>query len=151
LGIGLEFSQLRNDNLSSHRTLRQDVVNWFPSASLHLDLPAEQTLSAGYSGNTIQPGITQLQPVNDLTNPLIILSGNPDLKPSFMHQANIEFRKIDLETRRSFQIAVNGTYTERKIVSSTAYGDGGVQTQRWINASGDWNISGNAAYGFSFG
>src|SRR5690606_21824564 len=69
-----------------------NVINYAPMAQLNYRWSRTNNLRIRYFGNTDQPSVQQLSPVVDVSDPLNISYGNPDLKPSFQHRLNIRYQ-----------------------------------------------------------
>jgi hypothetical protein len=69
------------------------LLPWHSSITLE---PYSQSPSAVW-GRTEQPSVTQLSPVIDVSDPLNIRYGNPDLKPSFQHRFNVRYQRSNPE------------------------------------------------------
>lgn len=121
---------------------KQSVINYSPTAQLTYRWSRTHNLRIRYFGDTDQPSLEQLSPVVDVTNPLNISYGNPDLKPSFEHRLNIRYMLSNPEKASSFNAFINGGYMTNDIVSST-FTD--IQTGRkettYENVAGNWNIN----------
>jgi hypothetical protein len=94
-GIGSGVSAIRLgltdvDN-SSHNTYH--FFNITPQANLNLTPRPQFNIGINYRGNTIQPTISQLQPLRDNTDPLNEFKGNPDLKVGFTHSINLNLNE----------------------------------------------------------
>lgn len=61
-----------------------------PTLNARLKFSKQHTLRLRYRGNTTQPDMTDLFTLTDNSNPLNIREGNPDLKPSFTNNVNID-------------------------------------------------------------
>src|SRR6185369_1986251 len=59
--------------------------NLLPNARFQYNFSKFKSFSVNYNTYTTQPSMSQLQPVPDVTNPLNIREGNPDLKQEFTH------------------------------------------------------------------
>ncbi|MES2703749.1 MAG: TonB-dependent receptor [Bacteroidota bacterium] len=70
-------------------TFHNSFFNFFPSAFITYQLPAQQSIYLNYSRRTNRPGFMQLLPFVDLSNPSTVSRGNPGLIPEFIN--NIEF------------------------------------------------------------
>lgn len=86
-----------------------------PSLSFHKDFGTGKRLSLRYSTDANAPGAVQMLPVKDYRNPLFRTVGNPDLKPEYVHSADINYNHFDQFTMTSFYIFLNGRYTVNKI------------------------------------
>src|SRR5690606_10041514 len=63
-----------------------------PSASLRLDVAEGANLSLSYRPSTATPGARQLRDVVDDANPLLVSTGNPDLRTSTSHRVDLRLR-----------------------------------------------------------
>src|SRR6185436_4092378 len=59
--------------------------NLLPNARFQYNFSKFKSISLTYQTNVNQPTMAQLQPVPDVSNPLNIRDGNPDLKQEFSH------------------------------------------------------------------
>lgn len=125
----------------------QNVVNYAPMAQFNYHWSRTQNLRVRYYGNTDQPSVTQLSPVVDVSDPLNIRYGNPDLKPSFRHRFNIRYRTSNPEKASSFSAYANMDYLTNDIVSST-FTDltTGRRETTYENVAGNWNANGRIMF-----
>ena len=123
LSIGLN---LQNSKLESQRvfptasTVDQSFTNLLPNAMWRKKLSNYSNIRVFYRASTNFPSVTQLQDVVNLSNPLRVSSGNPDLKQSFTHFLSGRYTYTNSKTSRSFFANVflqaandyisNGTY-----------------------------------------
>lgn len=123
--------------------LSQDVINYAPMAQFNYRWSRQKNLRINYSGSTSQPSVTQLSPVVDISDPLNITYGNPDLKPSFNHRLNIRYMNFVPEKSSSITFFGNGGYTFNDIVSSTFTDrETGRKETTYKNVDGNWNANG---------
>lgn len=113
----------------------------FPSAHLMYEAPGKNFISAGYSYRTNRPGIWQLEPYITYEDYYTKMTGNPDIKPEYIHSAEVGYRKTIAEENT---ISVTGYYRHRKGVRErvrVAY-EPGVTLDSLINAGNDrtWGI-----------
>lgn len=138
LGVGFEPSTIKGKMLinDTMRYPKRDVVNFSPMASFNYTFSKNSRFSMQYRGQANQPDITQLQPIEDNSNPLLITKGNPNLKPEFYNSINMNFNSMDMTNYTN--IFVNGqiSNTMNKITSMNTYGKGGVQTSVPVNVNG---------------
>jgi hypothetical protein len=82
--------------------------------------------------------------VPDNSNPLYVELGNPDLRPSFFHNVNIQVR----ETKGSnyWFTGLNFNTTQNQIVNQTWFDDVGRQISEPVNVNGNLGMSGNLQY-----
>ena len=113
----------------------------FPSAHLMYEAPGNNFISAGYSYRTNRPGIWQLEPYITYEDYYTKMTGNPDIKPEYIHSAEVGYRKTIAEENT---ISVTGYYRHRKGVRErvrVAY-EPGVTLDSLINAGNDrtWGV-----------
>lgn len=121
----------------------QNVVNYAPMAQFNYRWSRTQNLRVRYYGNTDQPSVTQLSPVVDVSDPLNIQYGNPNLKPSFRHRFNVRYRSSNPEKASSFSAYANMDYMTNDIVSSTFTDlNTGRRETTYENVAGNWNVNG---------
>jgi len=118
-------------------------INYAPSAQFNYRWSRQNNLRIRYSGITSQPSVTQLSPVKDVSNPLNVTYGNPDLKPSFSHQLNIRYMNFMPQQKSSINFFGNASYTLNDIVSSTSTDVfTGQKETTYKNVNGNWNANG---------
>ena len=119
------------------------VYNWAPFMWLTYKVGKQTSLRMWYNGRTEQPTIAQLQPVPDISNPLNIVMGNPDLDPSFTHRLRLRFSDYDTNTQRSIMAHLRANYTMNSIISATQYNsETGGRVTTYENVDGVWNVNG---------
>lgn len=124
-------------------TIKQNVVNFSPSAQFRFNFSQRNNLRVDYDGRTNQPSMTQLQPVPNYTNPTNTVIGNPDLKPSYTNTMNLRYQFFLPESQTALMISAGGNYGINDIVNYIvySYADRGKRTTTYENLSG--NYSGN--------
>lgn len=121
----------------------RDVVNYAPMAQFNYRWTRQHNLRLRYFGNTDQPSVTQLSPVVDVSNPLNITYGNPDLNPSFEHRLNLRYQNFNPEKNRSMGFFGDIRYLTNDIVSSTMTDrETGRRETTYENVAGNWNANG---------
>lgn len=148
LGIAAQKTLLQSNNLSKNSIVEQDFTNLFPTASFNYQFARSKNLRIMYRGRTEQPGVTQLQPIRDVSNPLYQTEGNPFLKQEYTNNVAINYNFFDMVKFRNFFFRVNFLNTYNKIVNSISLIDTGVQLSRPVNANGAYNVNGNFNVGF---
>jgi hypothetical protein len=126
---------------------RQDVINYAPMAQFNYRWSRTNNLRLRYWGNTDQPSVTQLSPVVDVSDPLNVSYGNPDLKPSFQHRLDVRYQRSNPEKASSMSAFLNGSYMTNDIVSATITDvSTGRKESTYRNVSGNWNVDGRAVF-----
>lgn len=98
------------------------------------------SFGADYMGRSSQPTMAQLQPVADMSDPLRIIIGNPNLKPSFSHFIGLRFNNFNTEAQRSIMAMGHIQITQNSVASRSAYDPNtGGSTTTYENVNGSWN------------
>ncbi|MBS1526086.1 MAG: TonB-dependent receptor [Bacteroidetes bacterium] len=79
-GLRLEHTALSADFISSNVTTAPSYNNFIPSVSIQRNFKSS-SLNFGFTQRIQRPGIFQLNPFVDRSNPTFINTGNPQLKP----------------------------------------------------------------------
>lgn len=147
-GTGVQFGKLASDNLSKDIHLTQDYVNLYPTASMSYKFSRTRRLRFNYRGRTSQPSVQQLQPVVDNSNPLNIVTGNPNLKQEFNHSLRLRYSNFDRENAKTFFATINGTLIENTISNAIYRLPNGGDSTMPVNLSGFYQVSGYLNWGF---
>ena len=151
LGGSVQFAALEshvfNNGSTKDSVITRNYINFNPNANFNYTPKAGQNLRFNYRGRTNQPSTTQLQNVQDVSNPQSIKTGNPDLKQEFAHNLNMGYNKFVLATFSFIAFNVNGSFTQNKIVNSIDTLGRGVQLTRPVNLNGAHNASVFFTYG----
>ncbi|MCC8117531.1 MAG: outer membrane beta-barrel protein [Bacteroidales bacterium] len=127
------------------------VWNYAPYMRYRWKMSNTRSMHIDYNGRSSQPSMTQLQPVADMSNPLNIVQGNPDLKPSFTHNLMGRFQDFQPEAQRAIMAMLRASMTQNSIVSRTTFNsETGGQYTTYENVNGVFNINGFAMISFPF-
>ena len=120
----------------------QSVINFAPMAQFNYLWSRQKNLRLNYYGRTNQPTATQLSSVKDVSNPLNISYGNPDLKPSFNHSLRVRFRNFNPEKNSAYMFWAGAGFTVNDIVSWTMTDrETGKRESTYENVNGNWNAN----------
>jgi hypothetical protein len=118
-GGGIQWADLVSINTSRKTTIDQSFINFFPNANFSFNKSRTESFRFNYRGNTNQPNATQLQPVFDITNPLNVRGGNPNLKQEFRHFFNLFYNKFNFMNFKTVFASLNFSLTQNRIANST--------------------------------
>ena len=116
------------------RDTTYNVVNFAPSARLDYRFSDTKFLSIWYQGKTGQPSLSQLLPIADNSNPLIVTEGNDRLNPSFNHDLSIDYRTNNKKNMSWFGLMADASYTKDNIINQKVYTDDGVLHNKYVNS-----------------
>ena len=124
------------------------VFNFAPNIDFRMRFSKVSQLRVTYRGRSSQPGMENLLPVTDDSNPLNVRVGNPDLKPAFSHNLRLFYNNYVPDKQRGIFSHAFFQMTQNSISSSRVYNDatgGWTTTPRNIN--GNWSAFG--MFGFN--
>ena len=124
------------------------VFNFAPNIDFRMRFSKVSQLRVTYRGRSSQPGMENLLPVTDDSNPLNVRVGNPDLKPAFSHNVRLFYNNYVPDKQRGIFSHAFFQMTQNSISSSRVYNDatgGWTTTPRNIN--GNWSAFG--MFGFN--
>jgi hypothetical protein len=131
-----------NDSLISKR-----FSNFLPNANFRYNFSRFKRLSIDYSASTRQPGISQLQPIPDISNPLNIREGNPNLKQEYTHNIRGNLNLMVPYKNRNLFLFFRVQATNNKIVNYDSLNlNNGIRTTRPVNVNGVYNINTEISY-----
>lgn len=94
-----------------------NVVN--PTVRLDYIFSRSKKLEIDYDTRTNAPSIGQLQDVIDVSNPLQLRTGNPDLDQTFSHRIRTRYRSNNRETDQSFFLYMSSSINNNYITNNT--------------------------------
>lgn len=148
VSAGVQFGQQARMNETKHLSTSPQYINLYPTASLFYKFSNSKNLRIRYSGRTVQPSISQLQPVLNNANQLNIIDGNPDLKQSFVNSINLRYSAVERASNRNMFAMLNASQTNNAIVNAITQLNNGGQYTHPINMNGTYSLNGFFVYGF---
>ncbi len=170
-GIRLEHTMNDFKLTNSNRTYKTDYLDFFPSLNLTQKLGNTNEFQIGYARRINRPRAWDLNPFVDYSDPLNLRTGNPELKPEYIHSLEASYIKYlpfaSLTTTVYFKSAsdvinrfgsIDSTgvsiMTFKNIAKSNSYGFEFIfqgALQKWWTAIGSFSyfrtdISGNDGY-----
>jgi len=148
IGADLQHAKLSSLLQGKNTPINQTFFNILPNAQIQIGKNRYRNFRIFYNGNTQNPSITQLQPIEDPSDPLNITRGNPNLKQSFTNNFRLNYNVFDPYTQKSFFINANIRQTFNAIVNSDSIFRNGARLTTYENANGVYNASLNGNMGF---
>ena len=126
---------------STHRT----SLNIIPIARAEYRWSRQKRLFVNYSGNAQEPSFDQIQDVPDVTNPLNVVYGNPNLKAQFRHSISGGFNNYITNSKLNLSLNLQATKTDNKVVRNTVEIDPTRNSREtyFMNADGDYSLNTN--------
>ncbi|MDE6330825.1 MAG: outer membrane beta-barrel protein [Muribaculaceae bacterium] len=118
------------------------VWNVSPYANVRWKIAERSSIRARYRARTALPSMTQLQPVADVSDPLNIIQGNPDLNPTFTQTVGIFFNNYTPASQQAITAMVNASYSLNSVAARTVTDPlTGGRTTTYTNVDGNLNLS----------
>ena len=143
-GVQLMGAMQKSDDLLN--PARNITTSWLwspaPYARFRYKFTKTRSLSLDYRASADQPSVSQLQAVPDVSNPMRISVGNPNLKATFSHRINFRFNDFNSEAQRSWMINARFNYTKNNVSAVTISDQNtGKSASTYTNLDGSWNAS----------
>ncbi|SKB41213.1 outer membrane beta-barrel protein [Daejeonella lutea] len=129
-GLQLTSIILKNSFLKS-MPINQNFFYFNPSL-----YGSYKTLEVAYSTSVLEPQILDLQPVSDNTNPLFIITGNPNLKPTLNHSFSAYHGKYLQKITLNYSLSLSHNVEQNSIIRDRTISNEGIQTVRPVNTNG---------------
>jgi len=142
--------QIENLNLITSLIVDQNVANFLPSIDYEFKPSMSKRFGINYSTQSTLPSITDLQPVPDNTNPNRIQEGNPNLKPNYEHNLNMNFNTWQALSGRYLWSGLYATYTDNAFANSSSFDAFGRSFSQTINVDGNADVTLFAGGGLPF-
>lgn len=114
--------------------------NILPEMRVQYNLSRMNNLSLTYNTQTMQPQLSQLQPVPDISRLPDVKLGNPGLKQQFTHVLSLNFTKVEVFKGKSLFALVSFNQTGNKIASYDSTSNTGIRYSRPVNVNGVYDI-----------
>lgn len=147
LEAGMVFAPAQSESrdlIDSRRDIPTRYVwNVAPYARIRYRFNTTTSLSANYRARTTEASMTALQPVADVSDPLHITVGNPELKPTFTQSVRMHFNSFNATSQQSIFGVLSVSYSLNSVVNRTTTDPlTGVRTTTYANVDGNFNIFG---------
>jgi outer membrane receptor for ferrienterochelin and colicin len=110
-GLRLEHTAVDANFTSEQVAISPNYTNLIPSISLQRNFGAA-SVNLGYTQRIQRPGISQLSPYVNLSNPLFVVTGNPSLRPELDNTFELTYNKFG---RNTFIAGVNYAFSNNSI------------------------------------
>jgi hypothetical protein len=156
LSVGLAASNYKLNGLYSVveggeilGTVDKNYLNFTPNVSFYKTMKGNKRINASYAMGVTPPNITDVQPYKDISNPLYIREGNPDLQPEVTHTLNAGYNMYDPATFINLYFSLNSTFYQSQVVQNQT-----IDPETFVTTFKAGNVSGGQRYftyiGFGF-
>ena len=119
-GLDIQSATLESNQVFPYSAkVRRTFTNILPNAQINLPLSKKENIRIFYRANTREPSVTQLQDVINNSNPLLISTGNPDLKLQFSNSLGGRYTYTNAVKGNSFFINFFGSTASNYVATAT--------------------------------
>lgn len=145
LNVGLSLNPSMSKSVhEGHAEKNMDrwVWNFAPYLRFRYRHSKQTTINMFYNGRSSQPSLTQLQPVEDTSDPMNVVKGNDKLKPSFAHNLRLRYQTFNADNQQSIMVMAGGSFTQNAIADKTTFNlETGGRFTTYENVNGNWNLN----------
>ena len=136
LGGDAQLASLRPVDRSTEAGYQSRYAYFMPNALFSYTFRGNKNMRLQYRTRVVSPGITQLIPIADNSNPLNISIGNPALRPEYYHNLTLTFSASSHGGSDNLFVFSSFNQSNNRIGVSTRTDESGVQVTTPINTSG---------------
>jgi len=148
LDLGTQILKQNNEGLYLGENYTENQNFILPSVNFNgnLNLKKGSGIYFNYDFQVNPASASQLLPIEDLSNPLYISVGNPDLDPVKAHTVYLGYRNFDFQSKTGIFVNAGVNFQETAIVNYRTLNENFVTTTTYRNIHGNYNIWGGVNY-----
>ena len=146
VNAGYVFRTLESDDALRDINFKNDFNALEMSVNFRYQFSKSFSVFSGYYLQNNAPDIDQLSPFVDISDPLNITNGNPDLKPSNEHRFYLGGNNYDFKNQSGFYSYLNFELTNDRVVPKATIDENLVRNTTYTNVNGSYNFSGNIGF-----
>lgn len=151
LGSGYTNRTIENaDRLRPELSLKRSFDFLEVDTDMNYRFSPKSSINFKYDYKNDIPRIDQLQPFQDVANPLNTITGNPNLKPSKKHSFNFGFNNFDFQKRTGFYMYGRANLIKDEVVSKTTVDENFVRNTTYTNVDGNYSASVGSSWSKDF-
>lgn len=139
LGTNIINFNTNANYLGIETNLNQEYLLPFINTYLNFKFTKTKNLWLNYNYNYDMPSATQVLPIEDLSNPLNTVIGNPNVDLNKYHNFYFNYGNYDYATRSGYGVYSGGNFYTNQVVSSTTFDVDRKRNTTYENVSGTSN------------
>lgn len=145
-----DFEAVKRTYNNLNTVLQRDQTSIRPSLNVNYKISKTKNIGFNYNGQTVQPSLTQIEPLKQNSQPLVEYLDNPDLKAGFNNSYSIDYNSYKQIKDQSFYFYISANQGKRNINSSVRYNlEDGTRKISFVNIDKDnWRFYGSGSYNF---
>ena len=137
---------LKNNDRLQNLAFLKTFDNVLFGGNINYNFGQRKRIRFDYNASLNIPSATQLQPINDVSDPLNTISGNPNLEPGISHNFYINYNNYDWKNRSGIFIYGNGMIQKSRIINSTFTDEDYLRRTTFVNVDGNYSASLGASW-----
>lgn len=147
VNAGYVFRTLKNEDLlRPELSLKRNFEALEFGSNFNYRFSPKTAMYTGYRKNNKPPQLSQLQPFEDVSDPLNTITGNPDLEPSNDHSIYFGFNNYDFQKGTGFYSYFNMSLVENQVVSKTTVDEDLIRNTTYTNVDGNYRMNLSMSY-----
>ncbi|MFC4097385.1 outer membrane beta-barrel protein [Euzebyella saccharophila] len=147
IGTEYKLTDLSNQDFLQNSNFSKSYKNLLFNARMRYSLGRNKRIFARYRSNLNLPSVNQLQPVPNVSNPLNVVIGNPELSPGVNHNVNFNYNDFNWKDRTGVYVYFNMNIQKDRVSAISTTDENFLRTTRFTNIDGNYN--GWAGFGYS--
>jgi hypothetical protein len=160
-GLAFQKAKLNNEQLfPNYYPLEKPFYSILPNIMFQRKFTPQKNLRINYNSSNNAPSADQLQEVINNRNPLLLTTGNTDLKQDWQNNVNFRYTSIDTKKNTAFFALIGSSITRNYIVNSNYIApydtlitpsillSKGSQISKPVNLNGYYNVRSFVNYSF---
>jgi uncharacterized membrane protein YgcG len=158
-GLNFQYATLTGtEDFPTSFNVNKNFQSVLPQMMFNYRFSKTRNLRIFYRTNTVAPSISQLQNVINNSNPLLLTTGNPDLKQDYEHSLTFRYGSTNTVKASNFMAFLFANYIQNYVTNSTyipthpdtvsgVFLKPGSQLTKPVNMNGYWNARSFVTYG----
>lgn len=131
------ITDLENQDALQGASFTKRYNNWLFNARTSYRFSRNARLSVNYNSSFQAPSVNQLQPIENLSNPLNIVVGNPNLNPAITHRISFNVNNYNWREQTGYFVYSGVTAQNNQITSVTTTDVNLLRTTTFTNVDGN--------------
>lgn len=147
-GTAFQNTSLLGELFLMNETIARNFQNILPSVRFNFDFTSTKRARVDYETQVQEPTIRQLQPVVDNNDPVNLYQGNPELRPAYVQNIQVNYSSFNPGSFVHFFSFLDAAYTRNAITVAQNFLPNGVRISRPVNVDEGKRVYANASVGF---
>ncbi|MEM9142814.1 MAG: outer membrane beta-barrel protein [Bacteroidota bacterium] len=150
INVSYQRNELSNRDILRESTFEKNYENMVVNSSFRHQLGKNGRVRFSYRSRVDLPQVNQLQPVPNVSDPLNVVVGNPDLDPTLSHDLRFSCNNYDWKERTGYYMYSGLTIQDNTVASRITTDAELRRTTEFTNVNGNYNGYGGLGYSKQF-